>query len=350
MNTRQLIFAREYRGYTQSELSNSIPGLSQSNLSKFEKGMGTLSEEIQTKVFEFLNFPEGFFKKKINSTIENGNYRKRSVISKTLVRRFENKCRVIGYMIDEMSESINWPAFRLAYFDLEEGYSPKYVAGYTRKLLRLFNREPVKNIFGLLEKSGIIIHEIEESEKFDAVSFFTDKGYPIIILNRSFSNDRKRFNLSHELAHLLMHNELEYPIPEHRDKEYEANVFASEFLMPEIDIKDDLRGLKFSELADLKSYWLTSMSSLIRRARDLNGIDSDRYRYLMIEISRNGYSKKEPINVFIDKPTCFKNGYLLFREELDYSDNDLAETMALPIDIIKDAFSFDNQVHLRKVA
>ena len=37
INYKQITFAREYRKLSQSELSSKIKGLSQSNLSKFEK-------------------------------------------------------------------------------------------------------------------------------------------------------------------------------------------------------------------------------------------------------------------------------------------------------------------------
>ena len=198
MNHKQLTFAREYRGYSQTELADSIKGLSQSNLSRFEKGFGVLSDDIQRKIIEYLNFPEEFFNRKINSTIENANYRKRASIGKNITQRFENKCKLIGYIIDEFSESIEWLDFTLSPLNVEEGYTPQYIANYNRKLLKLTKDEPVKNIMSLLEQSGVIIYEIDEIEKFDGVSFITDKGFPVIIVNKNFSNDRKRFTIAHE--------------------------------------------------------------------------------------------------------------------------------------------------------
>ena len=56
MNYGQLTFAREYRGFSQTELASKIPGLSQSNLSKYEKGVGQLSDEIIAKIVDFLQF------------------------------------------------------------------------------------------------------------------------------------------------------------------------------------------------------------------------------------------------------------------------------------------------------
>jgi Zn-dependent peptidase ImmA (M78 family) len=347
MNHKQLIFAREYRGYSQTELASLINGLSQSNLSKFEKGFGVLSEDIQSKIIEFLEFPVEFFNRKINSFIENANYRKKTTIGKNVIQKFENKCRLIGYIVDEFSETIDWPEFKLSPLNVEEGYDPQYVANYNRKLLKLSKEEPVRNIINLLESHGIIIYEIDDNEKFDGVSFITDKGFPVIIVNKNFSNDRKRFTIAHELGHILLHNENNFPISSYRDKEKEANVFASEFLMPENEIKNSLRYLKMGDLGQLKQYWLTSMSSIIRKAKDLKCIDDNRYKFFMIEMSRHGYTMKEPIEVFIDQPTCLKNAYKLFKDELAYTINDFKNFTGLPIDIIEEILPFDKLVKFK---
>lgn len=346
MNNRQLTFAREYRGYSQTELADSISGLSQSNLSKFEKGFGVLSNDVQLKIIKFLDFPVEFFEKKINITIENANYRKKSSISKSITQMFDNKCKLIGYSIDELSESIEWPDFSLTQLNPDDGYSPEYVAEYNRRLLNLTPDEPVKDIFQLLESKGIIIYEIDDHEKFDGVSFITEKGFPIIIVNKKFSNDRKRFTIAHELGHLLLHNG--FPISDYRDKELEANKFASEFLMPEENIYRSLRNLRMNNLSELKRYWLTSMSSIIRRARDLKCIDNDRYRFFMIEMSRCGYSRSEPINVYIDSPRSIRQACNLLKERLEYTIDDFSKFLSLPKDIIEDLF-FNDKVRLRIV-
>src|SRR5690606_3962946 len=198
MNFKQLTFAREFRGLSQTELSNNIEGLSQSNLSKFEKGLSTLSEQLQEKIIDFLGFPKEFYEEKIYNVLENSNYRKKSVITKAEILNFELRCKVIGFLIDQMSETLDWPEFKLHPLNVEEGYSVKKIAFHTRQLLKLDSEDSVKDIFTLLENAGIIIYEIEANEKFDGISFTTRNGYPIIIINKSFSNDRKRFTLAHE--------------------------------------------------------------------------------------------------------------------------------------------------------
>lgn len=53
----QLKLAREFRGFSQKELCNQIDGLSQSNLSKFEQGMATISKDKLIAIMGKLNFP-----------------------------------------------------------------------------------------------------------------------------------------------------------------------------------------------------------------------------------------------------------------------------------------------------
>lgn len=352
MNHKQLTFAREYRGYNQTELSSKIQGLSQSNLSKFEKGLGPLSDEVIDRIIEFLDFPRSFFNLKINNNTETAHFRKRASITKKERTSIQNSYRLIGHIIDQMGDSLHWPEFKLKALDLEDGYTPGYVAQYTRKLLGLGDDEPVQNIYHLLESNGIIIAELDEVMKFDGVSLLTDDGQPMIVVNKNFSNDRKRFTIAHELGHLLMHC-IDHPaIPEHRDHkviENEANNFASEFLMPAKSIRNHLYDLKLSDLAKLKSYWLTSMASIVRRARDLGCIDQNRYQYINIEFSRAGLKKNEGPEVFIDDPVLLNKGYSMHKNELAYSDQELAGAFSLPIDVIMKYLKFDRAGKARKL-
>ena len=337
LNFKQLTFAREYRGYSQSDLAAHIPGLSQSNLSKFEKGISTLSDELINRVYDFLNFPPSFFDKTISNAVENPHYRKRATIRKKDINSIESSIRLLGYMVDRMNESIEWPEFNLEPLNIEDGYSVQNIAKHARRSLGIMPGEPVKNIIQLLESHGIIIIEIDHTEKFDGASIKSDLGFPVIIINKSFSNDRKRRTTAHELGHLLMHVLGNFPISDYRndrEREKEADLFASEFLMPEAEIRKALYGLRLSSLAELKRHWLTSMATILRRAYDLNCIDRERYTYLNIEMSRMGYKKNEPVDVFIDKPSVFLKGYELHKNELEYSDNELVEAFSLPIDVI----------------
>ena len=339
-NHAQLTFAREFRALSQTELSKRIKGLSQSNLSKFEKGIESLSKEIIDKLVLELDFPIEFFEKRISNEVENAHYRKRATLTKGERSKLEYGNKLIGYIIDQMSDSIEWPNFTLYSLNLDDGYTPEISANFIRKALSISPHEPIANINYLLEKSGIIIVEINAHDKFDGVSFLTDMTNPVIIVNKNIGNDRKRFTLAHELGHIVMH--LNNPVADFRDKELEANRFASEFLMPSSYIKNSLYNLRLSSLAELKKYWLTSKASIIMRAKVLGCINARKYRYLNIELSRNGEKKKEQIEVHIDTPKLFTKGVELHRLDLDYSLSDISKAFHLPEDIIATYFQKHN--------
>ncbi len=351
INYKQLIFAREYRGYNQTELASKIKGLSQSNLSKYEKGLGALSDEVLFRIVDFLDFPISFFEKKISNVTENAHYRKRASINKSEKAKLEYSNKLIGYIVDQMADSIEFPDFSFRMIDVEDGFTPSYIAQYIRKFLGLKD-EPVRDINSILERNGVIVIELEaDTDLFDGVSFLTDEGYPIIIINKSFSNDRKRFTVAHELGHIIMHCSSSFLIPDYRDKEDEANIFASEFLMPSDAIKNSLRNLKPSHLVELKRYWLTSIASIVRRAKDLGCITYEKYQYFNIELSRLGYRREEPVNVYIDTPNIFFSAYKMHREELGYSDSDIATAFSLPMDVINRFFNPPaNKLRIRHIS
>lgn len=337
LNYKQFIFAREYRGLSQSELAKNIKGLSQSNLSKFEKGLLNLSDEVIMKIIDYLKFPMGFYEKRVYNIVENAHYRTKSITKKQR-SDIDYTDKLIGYIIDEMSESVEFPEMRIKQIDVEDGVSPSRIAQYTRRYMGLTD-EPVRDINRLLEDYGIIIVEVDNDvDLFDGVSFSTDCGHYVMVINKNFSNDHKRFTIAHELGHIIMHLSPEFLILDYRDKEKEAHEFASEFLMPAEYIYRSLKDLKLSSLSELKRYWLTSMQSIIKRASALKTISKEREKYFFIELSRRGYRKREPIDVYIDKPSLFNQAYLLHRNELCYSDEELAESFCLPIDVIDRVF------------
>jgi len=61
---RQLKFVRTYRGITQSDLCKKVNGLSQENLSRFEAGFNTISNEKVEIIMSVLDWPLSFLERK----------------------------------------------------------------------------------------------------------------------------------------------------------------------------------------------------------------------------------------------------------------------------------------------
>lgn len=103
---------------------------------------------------------------------------------------------------------------------------------------------PVR-IVDLCKKMGISV--FEEYLPEDVSGFIVIQEEPfhdynsgkVIVVNLSDSAERRRFTIAHELAHYILHRDDNQSLYAHRDAgqnggiEREANIFASNILMPE---------------------------------------------------------------------------------------------------------------------
>lgn len=336
MKGKQLIFAREYRGFTQKALSAAVSGLSQSNLSKYEHGTETLSDETVERIMAKLDFPMKFLELDICNNVENKHYRKKASISATARKQIDRTISLIAYCFDWMSDFVELPDYKLGAYDLEQGISPSDVARQVRRQCRL-GTAPVKDICALFETNGIFIYPWDcPYDDFDGVSLITDRGFRLVIINENRSSDRIRWTLAHEMGHSLMHENVTDFINENRDKEKEANEFAGEFLMPENETRRAFTDIRMSQLGAFKSYWLTSMASIVERAKRFGCISNDKYTSLRCEFSRNRWNRKEPISVYIDKPMVFSEIYNLITNNLGYTQSSMSGYTGLPLDVLNE--------------
>ncbi len=154
-----------------------------------------------------------------------------------------------------------------------------HAANAARRILDLKEKEPIHDICGLLESSGIKICPLElESDTFFGLSVAPQEGGPAIVVNvwDRISVERWIFTAAHELAHLLLHLD-SYHVEESEeepDQEAEANTFASHFLMPE---------------AAFQAEWAeTSGRPFIERVLKVKRIFRVSYRTVLYRLIENG--------------------------------------------------------------
>ncbi|MEP1034401.1 XRE family transcriptional regulator [Ekhidna sp.] len=343
INPSMLTLARESRGISQSELSKKI-GVSQGKLSKAEKGEQGLPDDAFVKLSKVLEYPPKFFYQKSPSApVSHYYYRKRITIPQKTVMQVESVVKIFRQNIDSLTDAVELPEFRLPTFnpDIE---SPEVIAEKVRYILNI-SRGPVPNLVNLLETNGVIVVKTDLlSEKIDGISSVSDKGNRIIFLNERMPADRQRFSLAHELGHMLMH----FDIPTiTEDVEDEANRFASEFLMPRNEVINSLRALNFPKLGELKRYWKVSMKSLVYRAKMIKAIDDRQYRNLMINFSKKGMTKSEPIQLAEEKPFIIDRIIKMHLNDLAYSEKDLASIIHLLPDEFQNRFMTTERPKLR---
>lgn len=177
----------------------------------------------------------------------------------------------------------------------DESPFPELAARYVRQEWEL-GGGPIGHAVRLLERHGVLVlFSPRQSAQVDAYSF-ASRHRPVVILNPTKDDYyRQRFDLIHELGHLVMHGDAE---PGGRVVENQANRFAAEFLMP----ADQVAGLlpssvsaaSWTTLARLKEQWGVSLQALLYRARTLGRISDVSHRNAMTSITTRGWRRDEP--------------------------------------------------------
>lgn len=299
-------FAREYYGLTQSALAKNI-GISQPHLSKMEKG----EKEIDQNIINFFSndFNESFFKNELYETNYKLFYRKLASISKNKISSFESRFRIIADTVSKLLDVIEIPAFDLPKIDPQDHLNNiEHIANIIRFELGL-NGDPIEDIVKLLEKRGVIIHFMDyenlnlDNNRFDGVSSYVD-GVPVILINKKIPDSRKVFTIAHELGHIIMH--FDFIIDPTRDIEKEANEFASELLLPTIEMQKVLKTnrLTVEHIFNLKSEWKVSAAAILHKAKSINNFSELYYRQWMIRFAP--YKKIEPFEFELSEPTLLK--------------------------------------------
>ena len=124
----------------------------------------------------------------------------------------------------------------------------------------------------------------------------------------------------------MHHNKIPY-----EEMEKEADQFASAFLMPVDDLILELQPVTIEHMLQLKPSWKVSMQALIHRAKDIGEITESRYTSLFQQLSRAGYRKKEPVTIQREKPELIHTLITIYKEQLDYDDNDIAKLLNINV-------------------
>lgn len=328
LNHKNFEIARISRGLSQKELAIKLQ-VEQSTISKIEKGLSKIKEELLEKYCFSLDYPPSFFSENINILSPYLIYfRKRKVMSTLELDTIQCKLFINKHWVKKLLKSVDIKN-SVPFVDINKG-NPKDIAKFIRNTWNI-PRGRIDNLTHHIEKSGIVILLTDGNEKFDGEILPDEDGLPVICINKKLSGDRQRFTLAHELGHLVMHTDIYQDDLVRAEKE--ANEFASEFLMPERDIYAHLQEkLTIQRLADLKSYWKVSMSSIIMRAYHLGVINKAKYTSMQVQLSQAGYRKKEPdLGVLPEQPQLVGKLISLHLNELGFSKQNLATMLSLSL-------------------
>jgi|SRR5690625_2372401 len=320
-NGKRLKNGRLFRGLTLTELANRTE-ISKQSISLYENEKNIPDHQRVKRISKELNIPyEFFFQKDSFETITEVTYF-RSLASATKLNRTAQSIKLdyVAKIYEILFEFIDFPILNLPNIEfngtddefnkfevLETQKEIEEIAAELREFWGL-GEGPINNLQFVLEKNGLIVTGFDINEnKIDAFSQMTSIDnqdmYFIAIALGNKPEGRINFDMAHELGHILLHpwsENLELiSKDEFKNREKQANMFASAFLLPKDSFTKDIQAyptdLEYYKY--LKGKWKTSIQAMAYRAHQLDIISDNQFQYMMRQISKKGWRTKEPGDV-----------------------------------------------------
>ena len=333
-NGDRLRIARQRRGFTKANLADKL-NLTPRTITGWEAQEYAPDDENLTQLSSFLEFPKSFFQlESATANVSAETISFRSFARKTARQRDAviAMCDLTYDIGGWLHKKFNFPQAQLPNYT---NFEPEMAANSLRQEWEMGNK-PIGNIINLVEAKGIRVLALAENcKEIDACSYWIN-DVPYILLNTDRNTERSRFNIAHELAHLVLHKN---STPTGKSIEKEANLFASNFLIPKASIHaSDIGFLDLSVIIEKKKFWRVSVLALIYRFNQLGMISEWQFRALMIEAGRQGYRESEPAS--LPKETSKVLEYILetFKEK-NISLTYVANEISIPESELKSLFN-----------
>lgn len=318
LNPERLTQARLASVLNMTDLAEKTD-LSRQAISQFEKGTSQPAPDTLRKLASELNVEVSFLVSEITDieqTLQGVPNHRSMATSTAKIRKQANTYLDWMAMIGStVSNFVSISKCDLPDFNIDDfnNITETDIEDYAEKTRRHFglNDGPISNLTTLLENHGILIGHYKFHKKVDGISaWYGDR--PFVIINENATAVRARYDLAHELAHLVLHKGLiDETDLQDRDSfkliEKQANYFASCFLMPEVTFSSEIYGLDWNSLIEIKKRWLVSIQAIIMRLHSLEILsESQKIRHFQI-VNQKKARRFEPLDgeLKIEKPTVF---------------------------------------------
>ena len=293
---RQLRRARTFLGLTLQELGDLI-GADRRFLHQFESGQRAPNEETLAALAAALLVEVSFFSRSSQGIAQDQcNFRS---LESSRVRDLEqviSHAELLSDLLRFLETKLQFPQSNFPGYATADLAGAELAAERARLHWGLTLDQPITSTIRVAENAGAVVVRFPGvASEIDALSVHSAR--PMIIRSSAKeSPTRARFDVTHEMGHLVLHGDrcrLEHP-----DKEDQANRFASAFLLPKKAFLREWPGgsrrFDWHAIFALKRRWVVSAQAIIRRAYDLKLIDAAQYRSGNVYLSRQGFKRSEP--------------------------------------------------------
>ena len=333
--------ARVSRGLSMVELSELV-SVSKQAISQYEMGKNSPGIAILTSIANVLKYPVSFFYKPLPVN-ENASsavfFRCKKTTKVKVLNAAREKIAIFREINDYLEEFVDFPMLNLPKVNYEDdGINPIDNEQIEQHAMALRNHwglgtRAIDNLINIVQKNGIIVSKMQlRLNKLDAFSvWFNNKPF-IFLSSDKDTNVRIRFDIAHEIGHLLMHadyySEEDLKNSVIREKlEDEADRFAGAFLLPKESFSKDVFSTSIDHFIQIKSKWKTSIGAMIYRCDTLGILSYSQIKYLKDQMTTRVYWRKEPLDkeMPIEKPFAHKQAIQLLLDNNVITVNQLLE-------------------------
>ena len=294
---------RETRMMTAKRLSVES-GVSQSTISKVERGGAALTEDVASKLARALSTtPEVLMggAGDVESTVF---FRSMSAATKSARVALRARSDMVDAIVAELDAILDFPSFNVPTIGAEavdeiSEIGIERAANELREAWGLGDG-PITNLVASAEAHGVVVCMFPFGvETLDALSRMGSTSRPVAMVNTELGNAfRWRFDVAHELGHMMLHRGIPgidaVPSDVRKVIESQGHRFAGALLLPEGPFRDSLIGLSLEDFKMAKSTWGVSIQAMVRRAYDIGLLDESQYTSRQVAISRKRWRKSEP--------------------------------------------------------
>lgn len=327
-NGKRLKIARSYRGKTVDILAKDI-NVNRKDILAFEDNKYRPTPENAIKISKALNFPKEYFFENEGTRVivEGSHFNPQSVLSRVEEISFREKIIMIHRIHSYLNRYVSLPELTLPR-KMNRNSSVEELATTLRIFWELGNG-PVENLVEAVEANGIIVSAMNVDKRFatpltQKQSINKVSTYLVCLGNDENCAPVRNNDLAYELGFIIS-NELGLSA-----KKFSKDEFAASFLLPREEFTKDLNNTdSLEDYLSLKKKWKVPVSTMLFRAYQLGNLSYKRYNYLMNEMQKQGWLKKEPLDDTIkaNNPEILKSAVNLMINENIMSKTDLVENL-----------------------
>jgi len=291
------------RRLSQAQLA-SLVGVSPATVSKWRSGNQAPERETLERLAGVVNVTPEWFTRAPSAKVSLPLFRSNASAHVAARAMLEARMEWAQDVALALSEFVDYPALNLPtrQFKEPDEITPDEIelaASECRDLWRI-GRTAVPDLALAIEGAGVVlIREETGISQIEGLSAWSDAlGRPLVLLSADKDNGyRSRFDLAHELGHLILHRFIPRPTERDRHKQLEqqAHRFAGAFLLPAETFANEVRTpVTLDDLLLLKRRWGVSVAAIVMRLRALKILDEEAAQSLFKRRSARWGAKSEP--------------------------------------------------------